>query len=194
MDKIEAYYRKEGPYTTGIQVLREIALQTELKETLKWGAPVYTINGKNVLGILAFKNHFCIWFFQGVFLKDTLGVLQNAQEGKTKAMRHWKFKSQEDIEPIKVLEYFNEAIANQKKGLVVKATSKKTVKESPDLITFLASHGEAQEAFKQLSTAKKNEYHSYISEAKQLKTKESRLQKVLPLIIAGKGLNDKYRS
>lgn len=194
MDKIEAYYRKEGPYTKGIQALREIALQTELKETLKWKAPVYTINGKNVLGILAFKNHFCIWFFQGVFLKDPLGILQNAQEGKTKAMRHWKFKSQEDIDPVKVLEYINEAIANQKKGLVVKATSKKTVEESPKLMAFLTSHGKAQEAFKLLSIAKKNEYHSYISEAKQLKTKESRLQKVLPLIIAGKGLNDKYRS
>ncbi len=94
MDKkarLEAYFEKDGPFRESIQKLREVALGTSMAETLKWNAPVYCLDGKNVLGILAFKNHFGLWFYQGVFMKDPLGVLENAQEGKTRYMRHWKF-------------------------------------------------------------------------------------------------------
>ena len=117
--KIEAYYSKNQKYKEGISHLRAIALKTQFVETLKWGSPVYTIDNKNVLGILAFKNHFGIWFFNGVFLSDPKGVLVNAQEGKTKSMRHWKFSAVNDIDETGVLEYINEAIANQKKGLEI---------------------------------------------------------------------------
>jgi uncharacterized protein YdeI (YjbR/CyaY-like superfamily) len=94
-----------------------LALKTELNETYKRGISVYTIVNKNVLGILAIKHHFGIWFYNGVFLKDSKKVLENAQEGKTKAMRHWKFGSKEDIDETAILSYFHEAISNQKKEL-----------------------------------------------------------------------------
>ncbi len=123
-EKIEAYYSKNQKFKEGIAQLREIALKTQLVETLKWGSPVYTIDNKNVLGILAFKNHFGIWFFNGVFLSDPRGVLENAQEGKTKSMRHWKFKAESDIDEAAVLSYIEEAIANQKKGLEIKPSPK----------------------------------------------------------------------
>ena len=99
--------------------MRKLALKTELLETYKWGVPVYTIDNKNVLGILAFKHHFGIWFYNGAYLKDPKKVLENAQEGKTKAMRHWRFTSITDIDKAAVLTYYHEAIANQKKGLVL---------------------------------------------------------------------------
>ena len=67
-EKIEAYFAKEQPFKEGIQLLRELALKTELNETYKWGIPVYTIDNKNVLGILAFKLHFGIWFYNGCLL------------------------------------------------------------------------------------------------------------------------------
>jgi uncharacterized protein YdeI (YjbR/CyaY-like superfamily) len=70
-------------------VLRDIINTTELKETIKWGVPCYTINGKNVLGLGAFKSYVGIWFFQGALLNDTAKVLRNAQDDKTKAMRQW---------------------------------------------------------------------------------------------------------
>ncbi|MGB5238279.1 MAG: DUF1801 domain-containing protein, partial [Flavobacteriaceae bacterium] len=128
MGKADAYFEKDHNFKEGIALLRELAVGTELKEAIKWGAPVYTIGNKNVLGIMSFKNHFGLWFFNGVYLSDPNGVLENAQEGKTKAMRHWKFSSVDEIDPEWVLKYLKEAIENQKKGLMVKPEIKKDTK------------------------------------------------------------------
>lgn len=194
MEKIEAYFSRESPFKEGIQKLREIILSTELNENLKWGAPVYTLEGKNVLGIMAFKNHFGIWFFQGVFLSDPKKVLENAQEGKTKAMRHWKLRSNDEINERDIMHYVQEAISNQKKGLVVKPSKKAYTANAPELNIYLDEHPAINQAFKELSKSKQNEYHEYIVEAKQAKTKQARLLKIAPLISAGQGLNDLYKS
>lgn len=193
-DKIEAYYNKKGPFRDGINALRAIVLKTELSETLKWGSPIYTVEGKNVLGIMSFKHHFGLWFFQGVFLSDPLKVLENASEGKTKAMRHWKFKSGEELDTQNIQIYIKEAIENQRKGLVIKPSKKKDIERPIELINALESNTDLLNIFNSLSLAKQKEYYRFISEAKQAKTKKSRIQKILPLISSGKGLNDKYRS
>ena len=192
-EKIDAYYSKNHKYKEGIAQLREIALKTQLVETLKWGSPVYTFENKNVLGIMAFKNHFGLWFFNGVFLSDPKGVLQNGQEGKTKSMRHWKFKAVRDIDKVDVLNYIEEAIANQKKGLELKP-SRKTEIIIPELLreSLLANTG-LNEQFKALNPYKQRDYCEYIEGAKQQKTKESRLEKIIPMISRGLGLNDKYK-
>ena len=194
--KVEAYYAKERPFKKGILTLRQLVLETALTETYKWNFPVYTINTKNVLSICAFKHHFSIWFYNGVFLKDELNVLQNAQEGKTKAMRHWKFTAHKEIDTAKVLTYVNEAIENQKKGLVL-APQKKVKKNLavPELLKQeLTKDTQLNTAFKNLSPYRQRAYYAYITSAKQAKTKENRLVKIIPMILAGKGLNDMYRS
>lgn len=192
-EKIEAYYSKTQKFKEGIAQLREIALKTELVETLKWGSPVYTINNKNVLGILAFKNHFGIWFFNGVFLSDPRGVLENAQEGKTKSMRHWKFKAESDIDEVAVLSYIEEAIANQKKGLEIKPSPKTEIVIPKLLKDVLLENTRLNAQFNTLTPYKQRDYCEYITEAKQQKTKESRLEKIIPMISKGIGLNDKYK-
>ncbi|MBC8769029.1 YdeI/OmpD-associated family protein [Arenibacter sp. BSSL-BM3] len=192
-EKIEAYYAKEQPFKEGIGLLRELALKTELNETYKWGIPVYTIDNKNVLGILAFKHHFGIWFYNGVFLKDPKKVLENAQEGKTKAMRHWKFTSIADINNAAVLSYFQEAIDNQKKGLVLIPEKNKPI-SIPSLLKKAMDNNEALKMnYEGLTAYKQREYCEYISEAKQEKTKLSRLEKSVALLLEGLGLHDKYR-
>lgn len=192
-EKIEAYFSKDQKFREGIIQLRKIALSTQLLETLKWGSPVYTIDNKNVLGIMAFKNHFGLWFFNGVFLSDPKSVLENAQQGKTKAMRHWKFKSVDEIDQATVLAYIQEAIENQKKGMTVKPTRKKEIIMPKLLKDCLQADKDLDKKFAVLTSYKQAEYCEYISEAKQQKTKESRLQKIIPMISAGLGLNDKYR-
>ena len=192
-EKIEAYFAKEQPFKEGIGLLRELALKTELIETYKWGIPVYTIDNKNVLGILAFKHHFGIWFYNGVFLKDPKKVLENAQEGKTKAMRHWKFSNIEDIDEAVVLSYFHEAISNQKKGLTLAPEKNKPILMPPLLEKALGNNQALKENYESLSPYRQREYCEYISEAKQEKTKLSRLQKCIPLLEKGMGLHDKYR-
>lgn len=48
-------------------------------------------------------------------------------------------------------------------------------------------------AFSQLSTAKQREYYYHIAEAKQEATKIKRMAKITPMILAGEGLNDRYK-
>ncbi|WP_101956434.1 DUF1801 domain-containing protein [Flagellimonas eckloniae] len=115
--KLDSYFQEEHHFRQGICILRELASQTKSVEDYKWNIPVYTVGGKNVFGICKFKNHFGVWFFNGVFLKDPQKVLRNAQEGKTKAMRHWYFSSEKDIDKASVLTYMVEAIENQENGM-----------------------------------------------------------------------------
>lgn len=192
-EKIEAYFAKEGPFKKGIAILRGLANKTGLEERYKWGVPIYTIANKNVLGILVFKNHFGIWFFDGAFLKDPKKVLENAQEGKTKAMRQWKFNSIDEIDAEGVLAYMQEAIANRKKGITLVPKRKKNVEIPTLLKEALAKKPNYKKAFDGLSPFKQREYGEYISGAKQDRTKLSRLEKILPMIAQGVGLNDAYR-
>ena len=194
MGKADEYFEKEHPFQQGISLLREIVLSTELEETVKWGAPVYTVESKNVLGIMAFKNHFGLWFFNGVFLTDPENVLENAQEGKTKAMRHWKFNTIEGMDKRLIREYIQEAIENQKRGLSVKPERKNTRVVVPEILKkALAERSGLISSFEGLSPYKQREYCEYIATAKQEKTKLSRLEKILPMIEEGIGMNDKYR-
>jgi len=191
--KLEALYQKDRPYKEGIAKLRELVLQTELKETLKWGAAVYTIDNKNVLGIMSFKSHFGLWFFYGCYLKDPGKVLENAQEGKTKAMRHWKFQSVQEIPAQKVLAYVKEAIENQKNGLEwIPERTKKTI-VPPELKEAFKKNTALTTSFKSLAPYKQREYCEYIDSAKQDKTRQARLYKIIPMILEGLSLNDKYR-
>ncbi|MAU25958.1 MAG: hypothetical protein CMH48_10420 [Muricauda sp.] len=196
LEKIEAYYEKEHPFREGINRLRELALKTVAEETYKWSIPVYTIDNKNVFGICRFKDFFGVWFFNGALLSDPKKVLRNAQEGKTKAMRHWNFTALEEIDEKGVLAYMKEAIANQKQGKVLapkKNSSKKEVAIPEQLAAILNGNEALKKAFNGLAPYKQREFCEYIGEAKQEATKNRRLQKIIPIIEKGMGLNDKYR-
>lgn len=175
-----------------LELLRAIINKTGLAETVKWGAPVFTYNGKNVLGILGFKNYFTLWFYKGVFLKDEAGVLVNANEDNTKSLRQWRFTSKDEINEKLVLQYIYEAIEVEKAGLAVKPQKKTLV--IPELLQKeLDASPTLAEAFNNFSPYKQNEYAEYIETAKQEKTKLSRLEKIKPMMLSGIGLNDKYK-
>ncbi|RKR12314.1 uncharacterized protein YdeI (YjbR/CyaY-like superfamily) [Maribacter vaceletii] len=195
-EKLEKYFSEEHTFKIEIEILRKLLLSTDLAENFKWSVPTYTINNKNVLSLGKFKNHYGIWFFNGVFLTDPIKVLKNAQEGKTKAMRQWKFTAEDKINTKRVLEYCNEAIENERKGLKISTVKKKvsTLKIPSILSKVLKENSIAKKAFKKLPAYKQKEYTEYIVLAKQEKTKISRLQKIIPLIEKGIGLNDKYRN
>ena len=168
-EKIERFYEEEHPFKSAVALLRELALKSELEETFKWSFPTYTLNDKNVMAIGKFKNHFGVWFFNGVFLSDPLNVLENAQEGKTQAMRHWKFFSESDIDSNTVTGYINEAIKNQRDGKVLKP-AKKTKTETlqiPDLLQkSMDDNPELNTEFNSMSPYKRKEYIEYIETAK----------------------------
>ena len=195
VNSVEEYIESNAHWVVALTQLRDIIQETELVETLKWSAPVYTINGKNVVGIGAFKNHFGIWFFNGVFLKDEQHVLVNAQEGKTKALRQWRFTSLNDINKPLVLAYIKEAIENQKLGKEIKSEKKGNHVVIPsELEDALKLNTDLNQSFKALSPYKQREYAEYIDTAKREATKQIRLEKITLMILQGVGLHDKYKN
>lgn len=195
VNSVEEYIEVNSHFKEELSLLRELILSTEVHETLKWSAPVYMVEGKNVLGLGAFKNHFGIWFFNGVFLKDKKNLLEQAQE-KTKALRQMRFTTMKDIDKNAVLAYVKEAIENQKRGMELQPAKNATsaTLEIPSTLhrEFKKDKG-LQVAFDALTAYKQKEYCDYIATAKRDTTKTTRLEKIIPMIKQGMGLNDKYR-
>jgi uncharacterized protein YdeI (YjbR/CyaY-like superfamily) len=190
---VDQYIEKHALWTKELKLLREIMQKTEMGETIKWGAPVYTYQDKNIVGLAAFKAHFGLWFFQGALLSDKEGLLQNAQEGKTQAMRQWRFVNIDEVDASKVLAYVKEAIENQKQGKTVKIEKKPLV--IPDeLKEVLSQDAELAESFEALTLGKKRDYAEHIETAKREETKQKRLEKIIPMIKQGAGLHDKYKN
>ena len=191
---VEEYIELHSNFSNLLEELRAIVLKTDLEEAIKWSSPVYILNGKNVLGLGGFKNHACIWFFQGVFLKDEHNKLVNAQEGKTKGLRQWRFEKNELSDGELIKAYILEAIENQKLGKEIKPVRNKVFKV-PELIeNKIKTDEQFKKCFNTLTLSKQREYSEYITEAKREATKITRLEKIIPLIEAGKGLHDKYKN
>jgi len=194
--KIDTFFEKESKWQSALAQLREIIKTLPLEETLKWGAPVYTLNGKNVVGLGGFKNHYGLWFFQGVFLKDKAKKLVNAQEGTTKALRQWRFESEAELSAEKELikAYILEAIENKKQGKHIKPT-KNIGFEIPKIFQEILDKDSAlKKAYKALTPGRQKDYALHIGEAKREATALSRIEKSKALILAGKGLYDKYNN
>ena len=192
---VEEYIEVNTHFKEELEVLRALILSTNLEENIKWSAPTYSLKGKNVLGIGAFKHHFCIWFFNGVFLKNEHNRLETAQE-KTKALRQLRFNTLNDINKPLVLDYVREAIENQELGKEIKPkrTTKKDILVPELLNEELKTNSKFKAAFNALSPSCQREYCNYINEAKREATKISRLEKIKPRILNGKGLHDQYKN
>lgn len=191
---VEEYIAKHSDWESELRELREMILTTDVEETIKWGAPVYTVNGKNVLGLAAFKQHAAIWFFQGALLREHTALLENAQEGKTKALRQVRIEKGQKIPVSQLRNYVLEAIQNQKEGKEIKPERKKELEVPGELSVALSNDKQLQAAFEKLTPGKQREYCEYIAEAKREATKQSRLEKIIPMIQAGSGLYDKYKN
>ena len=176
-----------------VKTLVELCRKAGLDESIKWGAPCYSRNGNNVVGIGAFKSYFGLWFFQGALLEDKDNVLMNAQAGKTKALRQWRMQSASDIRKAAIRRYLGAAarLADQGKAVAVSRRSAVTMPE--ELGTALAKNSRDKAAFDKLRPGQQREYAAYIADAKRPDTKQRRLEKILPMIRAGAGLNDRYR-
>jgi uncharacterized protein YdeI (YjbR/CyaY-like superfamily) len=183
---------KVNQWAEELGLLRAIVQKTELVETIKWGGEIYTLNNKNVLGLGGFKSYFGIWFMNGVFLKDEAKVLVNANEGVTKGLRQWRFNSANEINEKLLMQYIQEAIANEKTGLAIKP-EKKEAMHCDYLTKALKEDNVLNSAFEQFTPYRQKEFWEYMATAKQEKTKVTRFEKIKPMILERRGLNDKYR-
>ena len=129
-----------------------------------------------------------------MLLKDDDNVLMNAQEGTTKAQRQWRMKSGKEIKAAIIRRYVKEAIELVKSGKSVAPQRNTRVVVPPELKRALGKSTSARRKFAALTPGRQREYAEYIAAAKREGTKQLRLEKILPMIAAGVGLNDKYRS
>ncbi|MBS7333819.1 MAG: DUF1801 domain-containing protein [Weeksellaceae bacterium] len=202
LHKVEILKNKEVPdwkkyhdqYADITNKLVEIVSKTDLVKEFKWGGDIYTYNGKNVLAFSGFKNHYSLWFHNGVFLEDKAKVLISANEEKTKALRQWRFKSIEDLDTKLIESYIKEAIQIAKEGKELILVKEPPKEPQGILKEALEQDQDLHKAFFALTPGRRKDYIEYIDEAKQEKTKINRLNKIKPIILEGKGLYDKYKS
>lgn len=191
---VDDYLSNKPEWLAELRLLRQLVLDAGLTETIKWGAPVYTLEGKNVVGLAAFKQYVGLWFFQGVFIDDRYNVLVNAQTGKTKGMRQWRFQSADSIDHRKVIEYVQIAIENQRMGKAIKPDCKAPVMIPFELEQALQADKALQTAFSGLTMGKQREFADHIAAAKRPATRLQRLEKSRSMILQGIGLNERQVS
>jgi len=152
--------QKNEKWIEELAIIATIISKLPIEKTTKWGADVFTYNGKNVMSYGGFKNFFGIWFYNGVFLKDKYKVLVAAQS-KTKSLRQWRFTSKNEIDKKKITEYINEAIEIEKKGLKIKAEKFTPIPISELLETELNKDQNLKTNFEKLTPGKQKVYIVY---------------------------------
>jgi len=189
--KVDFYFNNAKKWQEEIEKLRTIALDCELTEELKWGCPCYTIQDNNIVLIHTFKEYCAFLFFKGALLSDTDGILVQQTENVQSA-RQVRFTNIDQIvETTATLKaYIYEAIEVEKAGL--KVEFKKTDEfRMPDEFRYKLDRIPAlKTAFEALTPGRQKGYLLYFSQAKQSKTREARVEKYIPQILDGKGLDD----
>ncbi len=188
---IQEYFDNVKVWKEELLYFRELVLSMGLEETIKWGGPCYIYNGKNVLGLADFKSYTGLWFFQGALLKDEKKFLVSGNKS-TQAMRQWRFYSMAEIKKAPIKSYIKETLVHFKTN--AKVTIEKKPLLIPDLLdTTLKKNKTLKVHWDKLSLSSKREYAEYIDQAKKEDTKLSRIEKIKPMIIELKSINDKYR-
>lgn len=194
--RFQQWFDKQEQFRAEVDYLRELLDASGMEQTVKWGAPTYMWKGRNVVGIGAFKGYVGLWFFQGALLADTDDKLMNAQEGTTRAMRQWRFQSLEEIhgDSTVIQRYLKEAMFNAEQRKEIKPRRSGGRFEIPvELAEALKTDGVLRACYDELTPGRQKEYAQYIAMAKREATRLSRLEKCIPMIKQGIGLNDMYR-
>ena len=189
--KVDAYLSKAKKWQREIEKLRRILLGCQLTEELKWGKPCYTFQAGNIVIILPLKEYCTLLFCKGALLKDAHGILVKAGEN-TQAARHIRLTHlQEIVEMETILKgYIQQAIQVEKAGLEVTYKKITEFKIPEELQKKLDEIPALKTAFKALTPGRQRGYLLYFSAAKQSTTREASVEKCMPQILNGKGLQD----
>jgi uncharacterized protein YdeI (YjbR/CyaY-like superfamily) len=189
--RVDFYFNKADKWRKEIEKLRLITLDCGLNEELKWGCPCYTLQKKNIVLIHVFKDYCALLFFKGSLLNDPSGILIQ-QTANVQVARQIRFTNVREITSReRILKaYIYEAIEVEKAGLKVnlKKTAEFAIPE--EFQKKLNKTPALKTAFKALTPGRQRAYILYFSAAKQSKTREARIEKSMPQILRGKGLND----
>jgi len=189
--KVDFFFTKAQKWQAEFEKLRTIILDCGLTEELKWGQPCYTFQKSNIVLIHGFKEYCAVLFMKGALLQDTEGILIQQTEN-VQAARQIRFTNVREIikmEPI-LKAYIHEAIELEKAGLKVPLKKSTEFKVPDEFQNKLDKIPALKTAFDGLTPGRQRAYLLYFSAPKQSKTRELRIEKSMPQILNGKGLND----
>ena len=193
--KVDAFLKEAGQWRDEMAALRKILLGCGLTEELKWNKPCYAFGESNVLVIQGFKAYCALLFFKGVLLKDPKGILVKTGPN-TRVGRQIRFTSVREIEKLKpVLKtYIRQAIELEKAGLKVELKDDEGITIPEEFQKRLRENAALKTAFESLTPGRQRGYIFHFSQPKQSKTRESRIEKCIPLIFDRMGLYDDYQA
>lgn len=189
--KVDWFFDKATQWQEEYEKLRMICLDCGLTEELKWGQPCYTLNNANIVLIHGFKEYCALLLFKGALLNDPNGILIQ-QTDNVQSPRQIRFTSAKEIvqlEPV-LKAYIHNAIDVEKAGLKVELKKTTDFAVPEEFKTKLDSSPVLRAAFEALTPGRQRNYLFHFSKAKLSKTREERVQKAIPLILSGKGLDD----
>jgi uncharacterized protein YdeI (YjbR/CyaY-like superfamily) len=189
--KVDEFLGKAKKWPKELAKLRAIALDCGLTEELKWNKPCYTFEDHNIAIIGEFKEYCALMFLRGALLKDDRGILitptENVQAGRQ--VRFTNVQQIADMEPV-LKAYINEAIAIEKAGLKISLKKTSDFAIAEEFQTKLDENPALKAAFGALTPGRQRAYLLHFAAPKQSKTRESRVEKGMPRILNGKGLDD----
>ncbi|MCB0601923.1 MAG: YdeI/OmpD-associated family protein [Saprospiraceae bacterium] len=191
MNKVDAFLLKAKQWRDEFEALREIVLACDLTEDFKWMHPCYTYQGANIVVIHGFKEYCALLFFKGALLEDTHNLLIQQTENVQSA-RQIRFTGLDQIKKLApVLQtYIYQAIEVERAGLKVELKKTSEYNMPEEFQDKLDNMPELKKAFDALTPGRQRGYLYYFSQAKQAKTRIARVEKWIPQILAGKGIDD----
>ncbi len=189
--KVDFYFTKATNWQAEINELRNIVLDCHLAEELKWGSPCYMFGKSNIVLIHVFKEYCALLFFKGALLKDPKGILIQQTEN-VQAARQVRFTNLQQIKKLSATlkTYIFEAVKVEEAGLKVPLKKATEYAIPEEFKTKLDKQPKLKKAFYALTPGRQRGYLLHFSQAKQAATRESRIEKCIPSILDGKGLND----
>ena len=189
--KVDWFFNKDQQWKEAYGKLREIILDCQLVEDLKWGQPCYMFEKRNIVLIHGFKEYCALLFFKGALLKDPKGILIQQTEN-VQAARQIRFTNVQEIVKMRTIlkSYIYEAAEVEDSGLKVNYKKTSDFKIPEEFQTRLDSNAGLKKAFYALTPGRQRGYIFHFSSAKQSKTREARVEKYVKHILKGKGLDD----
>jgi uncharacterized protein YdeI (YjbR/CyaY-like superfamily) len=189
--KVDFVFIKEKKWSAAFAQLRMIILSCGLTEELKWGQPCYTLEKKNIVLIHGFKEYCALLFFKGAIMKDPKNILVQ-QTANVQSARQVRFTSAEQVLKMEktIKAYVKEAIAVEASGAKVELKKTTEYTMPAELEQAMKKNAALKKAFAALTPGRQRGYLLFFSQAKQAATREARIEKNIPNILQGKGLND----
>jgi uncharacterized protein YdeI (YjbR/CyaY-like superfamily) len=189
---LDAWFANAKTWHAERATLRDILLACGLDEQLKWGKPTYTHDGANVVLIMPLKDTCALLFMKGALLADPKGLLIRPGENSQSA-RQMRFASSGEVSRLEkaIKGFVEQAVDVEKAGLKVAFRTSSDLVYPKEFQDRLDADSALREAFRKLTPGRQRQYHLHFTGAKQSATRESRVEKAVPLILDGMGLNDR---